>query len=61
MDQPTHNRNAAWVPFKAREPDGLKRVAVPQHPEAYGEKALANYQAFERAVVLAAVGKERKV
>lgn len=51
------------MPFNAHEPHGLKRVATPQHPEAYGEKAVANYQAFERAVVraCAAQGKERKV
>jgi hypothetical protein len=55
----TH-RNAGWVPFQATEPQGLKRVAAPKHAAAYTE-ALANYKAFERAVVVAAVGKERKV
>lgn len=49
------------MPFHATEPQGLKRVATPLHAEVYGEKTLAQYQAFERAVVLAAAGKERKV
>lgn len=47
--------------FPVTEPQGLKRVASPKHPEAYGEKAVAAYQAFEAAVVRAAAGKERKV
>lgn len=36
-------------------------MASPKHPEAYGEKAVAAYQAFEAAVVRAAAEKERKV
>ncbi len=62
INHPTRTpRNAGWVPFKATEPQGLKRVAAPKHAAAYGDKAVQQYQAFERAVVVAAVGKERKV
>jgi len=62
INHPTRTpRNAGWVPFKVTEPQGLKRVAAPKHAAAYGDKAVQQYQAFERAVVVAAVGKERKV